>query len=109
MAFDNEDTALRVPAPAGSWHRDVTGANWRALLAAFLGWGFDGYETYALVVVLTPMLQQLLAPSQQADLPLWAGITVGTTLLGWAVGGVIGGIVADYIGRKRVMLISIVA
>jgi MFS family permease len=30
-------------------------------------------------------------------------------VFGWATGGVIGGIVADYIGRKRTMLLAILA
>jgi len=32
-----------------------------------------------------------------------------TTVFGWATGGVIGGIVADYIGRKRTMMLAILA
>ncbi|NIH79672.1 MFS transporter [Amycolatopsis viridis] len=109
MALNDEETKTHVPTDTGPWYRDVTAANWRSLFAAFLGWGFDGYETYALTVVLTPMLNQLLDPGQRANLPLWGGIAVGVTLLGWAIGGVIGGMVADRIGRKRVMLFSIAA
>ncbi|GHF19208.1 MFS transporter [Amycolatopsis deserti] len=109
MALNDEETTTQLSADIGPWYRDVTPANWRSLFAAFLGWGFDGYETYALTVVLTPMLSQLLDPGQRANLPLWGGIAVGVTLLGWAIGGVIGGMVADRVGRKRVMVFSIAA
>ena len=111
MAFRERNASRRTrpPTPAGPWYRDVTRANRRALIAAFLGWGFDGYETYALVVVLAPMMHDLLGPAQQANLPFWGGLAVGITLLGWAIGGVAGGVIADRVGRKRVMLISIVA
>jgi MFS family permease len=34
---------------------------------------------------------------------------LATTVFGWATGGVIGGIVADYIGRKRTMMLAILA
>jgi MFS family permease len=109
MPHRGEELIDRVPARIGPWYREVTGGNRRALLAAFLGWGFDGYETFALVVVLRPMMHELLDGGQRAELPLWGGIAVGVTLLGWAVGGVAGGIIADYVGRKRVMLVSILA
>ena len=34
---------------------------------------------------------------------------IGITLLGWGVGGVIGGVLADYIGRRRTMILAILA
>jgi len=51
----------------------------------FLGWIFDGYEAYALLLVMTPALRQLLEPALP-NLPRYAGILVAITLLGWAVG-----------------------
>ncbi|MDA8107236.1 MAG: MFS transporter [Betaproteobacteria bacterium] len=92
----------------GSWHASLTPGHWKILTASFLGWIFDGYETYALISVLGPALLALLPVEQHARLPEYAGLAIGLTLLGWAAGGTIGGIVADYVGRKRMMLISIV-
>ena len=109
MLIDDKDPSGLQPARTGRWYHGVTPDNRRALIAAFLGWTFDGYETYALVVVLTPLMQQLLSNRERADLPFWGGLAVGITLLGWAVGGVIGGAVADRVGRKRVMLFSVAA
>lgn len=94
-------------ATAAPWYRELNAGHWRVLAAAFLGWIFDGYETYALLLVLTPGLRQLLDPSAMADLSRYAGLVVAITLFGWALGGVIGGIVADYIGRKRTMMLTI--
>src|SRR5260221_10687928 len=31
------------------------------------------------------------------------------TLLGWGIGGLIGGVLADYLGRKRTMMLAILA
>ena len=92
----------------GSWHADLTPAHWKILLASFLGWIFDGYETYALISVLGPALLAVLPLSEHGHVPQYAGLAIGVTLLGWAAGGTIGGIAADYIGRKRMMLISII-
>src|ERR671930_35264 len=40
-------------------------------------------------------------------LPLYVGGLLAATLLGWATGGVAAGILADYIGRKRMLMLSI--
>ena len=89
------------------WYSELNGSHWRILAASFLGWIFDGYEAYALLLVLGPALRHLLAPAQLADLSRYAGVVVAITLVGWAAGGVLGGIVADYIGRKRTMMLTI--
>src|SRR5213594_5130660 len=85
----------------------LSGASWRALVASFLGWLFDGYETYALILVAAVALRQLLAPDQLASLPIYIGGLLAVTLVGWATGGIIAGILADYIGRKRMLMLSI--
>lgn len=90
-----------------SWTFGLTKQHWRILLASFLGWVFDGYETYAFFVVMPFALKSLLHANQLASMPFWAGIAIGVTLLGWGVGGMIGGVLADYIGRKRMMMISV--
>jgi MFS family permease len=38
---------------------------------------------------------------------VYAGLVIGITLLGLGVGGLLGGILADYVGRKRMMLWSV--
>ena len=85
----------------------LSAASWRALVASFLGWLFDGYETYALILVAAVALRQLLPPDQLASLPIYIGGLLAVTLVGWATGGIIAGVLADYIGRKRVLMLSI--
>jgi MFS family permease len=89
------------------WYREVDSNQWRVLRASFLGWIFDGYETTALILVLAPALRQLLEPSQMPALSSYAGWLLAMTLLGWASGGVLAGILADYVGRKRMMMFTI--
>ena len=89
------------------WHDGLTGKHWRVLIASFLGWVFDGYEAYALIVALPFALRALLPPAELKSAAVWAGIAIGITLLGWGIGGVIGGTMADYIGRKRMMVYSV--
>ena len=95
-------TPSRLP-----WHAGVTASHRRVLFASFLGWTFDGYETYALFIVLPFVLQDILTPVQAGSTAVWAGIAISITLLGWGIGGLVGGTLADYIGRKRMMLYSV--
>src|SRR3981081_2634189 len=91
------------------WWRSLDRAQWNTLLASNLGWLFDGYETYALIISVGVALRQLLDPSQYGQIPAYAGTVIAVTLLGWGIGGMIGGILADYLGRKRTMMLAILA
>jgi MFS family permease len=91
------------------WYRSLTTKQWQILIASNLGWMFDGFENYALILTAGTALRQLLEPSQLAQLPFYIGATIAVNLLGWGVGGMVGGILADYIGRKRMMMIAILA
>jgi MFS family permease len=96
---------------AGSqpWYRSLNATQWKTVFASNLGWMFDGYETFSLILVVGVALHDLLAPSQFGQIPAYAGTVIGITLLGWGIGGVIGGVLADYIGRRRTMIFAILA
>jgi len=68
---------------------------------------FDGYETYAIVLVMAQAVGQLLPPEKLSTLSVYMGGLLAATLLGWAMGGVAAGVLTDYIGRKRMLMISI--
>jgi MFS family permease len=97
-------TAGKLP-----WYRSLTTSQRRALVATNLGWLFDGYETYALILTVGAALHSLLEPAQYPQIPGYAGTIIAITLLGWGIGGLCGGILADYIGRKRTMIYAILA
>jgi MFS family permease len=98
-----------IAAGSHPWYRSLNRRQWNTLIASNLGWLFDGYETYALVISVGVALRQLLQPSQYTQIPVYAGMVIAFTLLGWGIGGLIGGVIADYIGRKRTMLLAILA
>ena len=91
------------------WYRLLNRSQWNTLIASNLGWMFDGYETFALVMSVGVALRQLLDPSQYRQIPVYAGTVIALTLLGWGIGGLIGGVLADYLGRKRTMMLAILA
>jgi len=79
----------------------------RAWVSSFLGWMFDGYETSTLILVGFSAMASLLHGASQADIQLAVGKAMSSTLLGWAIGGMIGSILADYVGRKRMLTVAI--
>src|SRR5690348_8844384 len=92
------------PAP---WYKELNRGHWRVLMASFCGWVFDGYENYALFLIAAPALRQLLPPDQLKQVSIYQGIIVASMLIGVGSGGVLAGVVADYIGRKRTMMLTI--
>jgi MFS family permease len=83
------------PASGASWTTGLMPMHWRILTASFMGWIFDGFESFALFLVLPTMLRSLLTPEQVAAGPIWGGIAIGGTLLGQGIGGLVGGVLAD--------------
>ena len=96
-------------ASSQPWYRALDAAQWRTLFAANLGWTFDGFELYALVLTVGVALHQLLDASQYPAIPAYAGTVIAINVLGWGIGGMIGGVIADYLGRKRTMMLAIMA
>ncbi|HEY3685267.1 MAG TPA: MFS transporter [Streptosporangiaceae bacterium] len=92
----------------GPWYRGLGRSQWRSLVAANLGWLFDGFETYALILTAGTVLHQLEPGAPTGQVSFLTGVTIAVTLLGWGVGGMLGGVFADYFGRRRALLVSMV-
>ncbi len=88
-------------ASASVTFRQVSGEQRRTLLAAALGWSLDAFDVMLYAMVITHIMRDL-------------GMTKGTagllntlTLLASGIGGVLFGFIADRIGRKRALILSI--
>jgi MFS family permease len=77
------------------------------LVAAFLGWLFDGFEIGLFPVVARPALLSLLGTGGDAEVGWWMGCITACFSLGAAAGGVVFGWLGDRIGRVRAMAVSI--
>jgi hypothetical protein len=42
------------------WYRSLNRTQWKALIASNLGWTFDGFEVFALILTIGAALPQLL-------------------------------------------------
>ncbi|MGB8170054.1 MAG: MFS transporter [Chthoniobacteraceae bacterium] len=78
------------------------------LVAAFLGWLFDGFEMGLFPLIGQPALADLLGPaSPKEDAGKWFAAIIAVFLVGAASGGVLFGWLGDRIGRVRAMSLSI--
>ncbi len=88
---------------AGRWHHDITRTQWLVLAGTTLGWGLDGFAGSLYVLVLGPAMTELLPHSgigvDGAAIGFYGGMTVALFLAGWATGGILFGMLADYFGR----------
>jgi MFS transporter, SHS family, sialic acid transporter len=80
------------------------------LVAAFLGWMFDGLEMGIFPLVARPALQEFQSATAAMDeqfVQHWMGVITATFLLGAAAGGLVFGWLGDRIGRVRAMTMSV--
>jgi MFS family permease len=92
-----------------SWVKDVTRYQWMVFLVAWLGWMLDATDFGLFNLVLRPALTELLGGNPTiAQIGQAGGWLSMAGLLGWALGGFAFGVVGDYIGRIRTLLLSVV-
>jgi MFS family permease len=103
--------AAPSPRERPGWRREITRAQWLVLAGTILGWGLDGFAGSLYVLVLGPAMAELLPNSGvqagAATIGYYGGMTVALFLIGWATGGILFGVLADYFGRTRVLSLGI--
>ncbi len=86
---------------------NASDGKWFVLLAAFLGWMFDGLEMGIFPLVARPALQDLLHVTDDKLVGYWMGWITAAFLVGAACGGFAFGWLGDRIGRVRAMMLSV--
>lgn len=89
------------------WYRELTPYQWRVLLCACLGWALDIMDGYLYAIILFPAMSELLGTSQNAVIGWYGGIILSIFMIGWAMGGLIFGPIADRYGRSKTMALTI--
>ena len=95
------------------WHHGVTRYQWLVLFVAWLGWVFDAMDATIYAIVLHPALHELLqtspsTPVSPEQIGWYGGIIFSIFLIGWAIGGITFGILADRFGRTKVLIATII-
>src|SRR5258708_40204364 len=81
--------------------RQATTEQRRTLLAASLGWMLDAFDAMLYALVLTHVMHDLGMSKATS------GLLYTLTLLASGMGGVLFGFLADRVGRKRALMLSI--
>jgi MFS family permease len=95
-----------------SWRHGVTRYQWLVLFVAWLAWVFDSMDSTIYALVLQPALHDLLrapggGPATAEVIGWYGGIIFSIFLIGWAIGGVLFGMLADHFGRTKALVFSI--
>jgi MFS family permease len=89
----------------------LTRYQWTTLLAAWLGWGFDVFDALLFNYAAPNCVPALLglplgtAAAKSATL-FWTGVLTSLLLIGWAIGGIVFGVMCDRLGRLRTLMLT---
>lgn len=79
----------------------ITSQQWRTLAAAHVGYMLDAADVFLYVFALNLIRQEFGLDNAQA------GLAAAVTLIASSLGGIVSGIMADRIGRKRTLVYTI--
>ncbi|MGA2269986.1 MAG: MFS transporter [Bryobacteraceae bacterium] len=101
------------PGPPASqakyaWYKDLTRYHWFVLSVAIMGWMFDTMAQQLFNLARKPALRELLGGrSSDATVSEQAGYATMIFMIGWALGGVLFGVLGDRLGRAKTMIMTI--
>jgi MFS family permease len=99
-------SSLPDSSQADSAAERITRYQWIVLTIACAGWIFDAFEGQLFNITREDMLRELLG-ADQTRLKFWGDFFLAIFLCGGALGGIAFGSLADRIGRKPVIAITI--
>lgn len=90
------------------WYRTLTGYHWFVLAIASVGWMFDTMAQQLFNLARAPAIADLLGGhAPQSMVNEQAGYATMVFMIGWALGGVVFGVLGDRLGRAKTMMLTI--
>jgi MFS family permease len=86
---------------ATPWYREINSTQWYALAAGQAGWALDAFDVMLYSFCLTTIMREWHST------PAAAGFMVTVTLFASSIGGIVFGAVADRIGRKKALMLTV--
>ena len=98
MTFDSDHTA-----PSS-----LTPVQWLICIVAAMGFAFDSYELLMLPLIVRPALADLLGVAPNSlEVNAWVGTMLYVPAVAGGIFGLLGGYLTDLLGRRRVLVWSI--
>ncbi len=101
------EAKLNATGEAKQTERQRTRFNWQVLAATWLGEMFDGMDASIYVLVMYQCLSELIGSSAHSTVAPVGATVLAIFIVGWVAGGITCGILADYYGRSKIMLATI--
>lgn len=89
------------------WYHELTPYQWRVLICACLGWALDIMDGFLYAIILFPAMSELLGSTESSVIGWYGGIVLSIFMLGWALGGLLFGPIADRYGRAKTISLTI--
>ena len=105
---EHSNNALPPDDDQKPWYKLLNRYHWFVFVVCSLGWGLDCFDQQIFNVMRNPALSSLMGVSEtDAKVVAMGGYATSLMLIGWAVGGILFGIMGDKIGRARTMVFTI--
>jgi MFS family permease len=98
------------PSPKAASPRlgELSAAQWKSGVAAWLGWLFDGLDMHLYTLIAMPFVALLLKVEQtDASVSVCSSWIQAAFMFGWALGGGLFGRIGDRLGRSRALVLTI--
>src|SRR5580693_5063451 len=91
-----------------AWYRELNRYQWFVLIVASVGWMFDTMAQQLFNLARVPAIRELLGGHATASaVSEQAGYVTMVFMIGWALGGILFGILGDRIGRAKTMMLTV--
>jgi len=103
-------SSTAVVTTSQPWYYELNRYQWFVLAVCTLGWTFDCLDQQLFNLARQPAITDLLgvAPGS-VQVEKYGGYATSILLIGWAIGGVLFGVLGDRLGRARTMVWTILA